>query len=755
MANPMTEVGARLRLRDRPQFVRDADKAGDAIERLERRTNSAGLAARVTAGAYSGLRSMASSVASVVTHGATAMVGGAALMGGAFVKMGLESAAGYEQAEIALGNMLKSPERAKEMVKEIETYAIKSPFAFPDVLQSTRALVAMGVEGDKVLGMIKVIGDASAGLGAGSEGVERMSRALGQMKAKGFPSGEEMRQLADTGVRAWEYLAKSIGKSIPETMKRAERRLISGEAAVSAILAGMAGDFKDQTKDQLQTLSGRWEEFRDLLRRSARVAMTPFIGDIKKGLIVAGKYFETFGKYLEKNVPVWQMMFKHGWNQGYLNKELGNAYQRLYYFGDLMHAVFGKGVEDRLAAIGRAFTMLIDPTGNLTELLGKAKDMWDDIWETVRDGILPIFSALPAVLMLVIAPLSQLDDVLGWLADNTRTVRTVTILMLIAFGGWKVIDLYQKAVFGVVRAYQAYMGQRAGLAATNALVIAGWREAKVTLWLYMTMLKEWLVLKVKELIMNARVAASWLLYKVRMLAVNAVLIIHRGIQLAVRAATLAWAAAQWLLNAAMAANPIGLVVIAIAALIAGIWYAYTHFDWFRNAVDAAWQALQVFWDWISKIILNAWDRSGMDSYFTNAAENIREIIGFLSDVWDWIQKLNGAIVEIEIKIPGTDMSVHGGDALRGFLLGNPITAPFAGFFGGRARGGDIERTGMYHVGENGPESVVLPRGATVRPDDPSNDDGYAAMPARFQVLDGGRVLFDIVRENAQDEGARL
>lgn len=46
------------------------------------------------------------------------------------------------------------------------------------------------------------------------------------------------------------------------------------------------------------------------------------------------------------------------------------------------------------------------------------------------------------------------------------------------------------------------------------------------------------------------------------------------------------AAAQWALNVAMTANPIGLVVIAIAALVGGLIYAYKHSERFREIVNA-------------------------------------------------------------------------------------------------------------------------------------------------------------------------
>lgn len=60
----------------------------------------------------------------------------------------------------------------------------------------------------------------------------------------------------------------------------------------------------------------------------------------------------------------------------------------------------------------------------------------------------------------------------------------------------------------------------------------------------------------------------------------------------VRKALAAAAAAQWGLNAAMAANPVGLVVAAIAALVAGVVIAYTRFEWFRNVVDAVWAGIK-------------------------------------------------------------------------------------------------------------------------------------------------------------------
>ena len=69
-------------------------------------------------------------------------------------------------------------------------------------------------------------------------------------------------------------------------------------------------------------------------------------------------------------------------------------------------------------------------------------------------------------------------------------------------------------------------------------------------------------------------------------------------------ATKAWTAAQWLLNAALDANPIGIVVMAIAALVGALIYAYNNSEEFRRIVDEAWAAVKelasVLWGVLKK-----------------------------------------------------------------------------------------------------------------------------------------------------------
>lgn len=60
----------------------------------------------------------------------------------------------------------------------------------------------------------------------------------------------------------------------------------------------------------------------------------------------------------------------------------------------------------------------------------------------------------------------------------------------------------------------------------------------------------------------------------------------------VAAVTKVWEGVQWLLNIAMNANPIGLVITAIAALVAGVVYCWNKFAGFRAFLLTMWSVIK-------------------------------------------------------------------------------------------------------------------------------------------------------------------
>lgn len=90
------------------------------------------------------------------------------------------------------------------------------------------------------------------------------------------------------------------------------------------------------------------------------------------------------------------------------------------------------------------------------------------------------------------------------------------------------------------------------------------------------------------------------------LAVNVATKVWATVQVAARAATVAWTAAQWLLNAALTANPIGIVIVALTALVAGVVLAYRNSETFRTIVTGAFDAVKAAATFVLNFFRSNW-----------------------------------------------------------------------------------------------------------------------------------------------------
>lgn len=156
-----------------------------------------------------------------------------------------------------------------------------------------------------------------------------------------------------------------------------------------------------------------------------------------------------------------------------------------------------------------------------------------------------------------------------------------------------------------------------------------------------------------------RAAAIWAIQAVRTAAVTA--------------ATAAYTAAQWLLNAALTANPIGLVIAAIALLVAGIVVAYKRSETFRNVIHTV-------WDWLKKFV--GFTPLGMlIKNITHAVDWAKKLVGWVKDLIGWIGKIH---------FPSPPGWMHKGGKLNPLNWGDTSTS--------RARGsGNLAATMAAHA----------------------------------------------------------
>lgn len=137
---------------------------------------------------------------------------------------------------------------------------------------------------------------------------------------------------------------------------------------------------------------------------------------------------------------------------------------------------------------------------------------------------------------------------------------------------------------------------------------------------------------------------------------TAALMAKNAAMLVVSGASKVFAAAQWLVNAALSANPIGLVVLALAGLVTAFVLAYQNSEEFRAIVDGALQAVkagaEAVVNWFNNDFLPFW--SGI---FGGAGEAIDEFASgadqAMRDASKWVD----------------DQAKAAGDALNSFASG--------------------------------------------------------------------------------------
>jgi tape measure domain-containing protein len=193
-----------------------------------------------------------------------------------------------QTAALSFETLLGSADKARSHLEELEKFSLKSPFQFEDVLAASARMSAFGFQVKSRLGDLRALADA-ASVAAGSggnfkEALDGITTALGQMQAKGKVSAEEMNQLAERGIPAWDILSEQVGKTKAELMKLSEQGKLRGDVAKDLLLEGFAARYDGLSERLAQTLAGKESNAQDALKKAASMAAKTTIGEYEKAL---------------------------------------------------------------------------------------------------------------------------------------------------------------------------------------------------------------------------------------------------------------------------------------------------------------------------------------------------------------------------------------------------------------------------------------------------------------------------------------
>ena len=223
----------------------------------------------------------------------------------------------FQTYQIGFETMLKSKKKATKFMDSAKKFASVTPFDTSAVVSNAQRMLAYGFSDKDIIPDLTKIGNASAALGAGEEGISRVSRALGQMKTNGRLNAEDMNQLTDVGINAWKYLADAEGKSIAQIREMSQKGEISGDKAVKTILNGLKEFDGMMDKTSNSTVSGLMSNIKDTfdinivskwgkgLQKGATKGLGEFADYLDKSdakLREAGTSLEKLGEYASTSV---------------------------------------------------------------------------------------------------------------------------------------------------------------------------------------------------------------------------------------------------------------------------------------------------------------------------------------------------------------------------------------------------------------------------------------------------------------------
>lgn len=393
---------------------------------------------------------------------------GLALMAKDAVSAGIKFAAFGEQAQTAFTTMLGGADKAQSMMKDLSTFAAKTPFELPQVTSAAQRLMAFGFRAQDVIPTLTSIGDAVAGMGGGAEQVNQVTNAIGQMSAKGRIQSDEILQLTEAGIPALRILANQYGVTTGEMQDMVTQGLVPSSEAIPKLLGGIsegttgaAGEttrFAGMMEQQSKTLTGTWSNFTDNFNAALGKMVTPALPAIKAGLSgittaltvvpqFIGKYigpiFRDIGEVITRYVvphlkDLWRVIEP-------LAKIVGGiVFLAFKYLAWLLKNVVGP-------VFGWLWNVAIGPilhliANGLNWLLSVAEPVWRAIsaaavW-AYENVLRPVFDAIMAGLRVVGA-------VFAWLWENIIRPYWTAIATII---GW-VWDNAIRPVFALLEAY--------------------------------------------------------------------------------------------------------------------------------------------------------------------------------------------------------------------------------------------------------------------------------------------------------------
>ena len=212
----------------------------------------------------------------------------------AFVKNLIEVRSQYEMNERALGILIDSAERGTRIFNELSQMALVSPYTLIELSTAAKQLTAYDVAAKDVVDTTRRLADMAAAVGIP---IERLTYALGQIKAYGYLNSRDNRMFANAGIplvkQLSDYYTELEGRlvSTADVYDRIKKKQVGYEEVMNVIsrMTDEGGKFYDfqakmaeTLKVQLANLTLAWNNMLNAMGEESQGVLVGGIGALKQ-----------------------------------------------------------------------------------------------------------------------------------------------------------------------------------------------------------------------------------------------------------------------------------------------------------------------------------------------------------------------------------------------------------------------------------------------------------------------------------------
>lgn len=250
----------------------DIKKAQENATQMETQLKGSVTAARDLASAFDRVHNSASKSSQVLSDIKSLFLqGGIVFAAQQFANSIIKTGGDIVQQHIALRSILGDVQKADTLFAQTQQLALQSPFTFQELNRDVKQLAAFGVDTDRLYDTTKRLADVASGLGVS---FERLGLAYGQVKARSWLDGKELRQFAYAGLPMLQKIAdlyNETGKNGRRNYTTSDVRTMITKRQVSfedvdevfKRLTDEGGQFYNMQFVLSDTLLGKWNKLQD------------------------------------------------------------------------------------------------------------------------------------------------------------------------------------------------------------------------------------------------------------------------------------------------------------------------------------------------------------------------------------------------------------------------------------------------------------------------------------------------------------